>query len=65
MSNTVSRFWDKYIEKLITCGIKQRPHQWYIKHIEDYKKFHEGKRLRFHNALDIERYLIEKGGKPF
>lgn len=65
MPDPIARFWDKYIEKLINYGIKPDKCRWYVKHTEDYIKFYEGKRLRHHSSDDVNKYLEDKGRKPY
>jgi hypothetical protein len=56
----ISRFWEKYIEKLKRYGIKQDLIRWHVKHAELYIKAHKT-RLKEHTALDLDKYLQVKG----
>ncbi len=56
----ISRFWEKYIEKSIRYGIKQDLIRWHVKHAELYIKAHKT-RLKEHTALDLDKYLQDKG----
>ena len=56
----ISRFWEKYIEKSTRYGIKQDLIRWHVKHAELYIKTHKT-RLKEHTALDLDKYLQDKG----
>ena len=56
----ISRFWEKFIVKSERYNIKQKSVRWYVKHAEQYIKAHDS-RLSTHVALDIDKYLQEKG----
>ena len=56
----ISRFWEKYIEKSKRYGIKQNIIRWYVKHAELYIRAHK-LRLKQHTALDLDKYLQDKG----
>lgn len=58
---TVSRFWDNYIERLKSYGIKPKLLRWHVRHAEQYIKAHPGRRLATHGPADVERYLQDKG----
>jgi hypothetical protein len=56
----ISRFWEKYIEKSKRYGIKQSAVRWHVKHAEQYIKAHKTQ-LKAHVALDLDKYLQDKG----
>lgn len=58
--DSVSRFWDKYIEKTILYGVNPDYARYYVKHVEGYIDAHP-KRLMSHTATDVNKYLEEKG----
>ena len=58
---TVSRFWDKYIEKTKTYHLKPSTVRWHVMHAETYINAHPDRRLTEHSARDVETYLQEKG----
>lgn len=58
-----SRFWDNYIVKTKSYGVKNHLVRWYVKHAEDYIKAHSGTKLADHTAVFVEQYLAEKGRK--
>jgi len=62
-NHSVSRFWDKYIEKTKACGVKPGAVRWYVRHAEAYIKANPERRLAQHTAADVEHYLQEKGRK--
>ena len=61
---SVSRFWDKYINKTRAYGVKSAPARWHVRHAELYIKAHSEKRLVQHTQQDVEHYLREKGRNP-
>ncbi|MFK5947603.1 MAG: hypothetical protein QM500_02390 [Methylococcales bacterium] len=65
MDDSVSRFWDKYIEKSKTYHIKNTSVRWYVMRIEEYIEANKGVRLTRHNADDISHYLQEIGRKGY
>jgi len=56
----VSRFWDKYIEKTIACGVPEKLVKWYVRHAEQYIKAHS-LRLRQHLPETVDKYFQAKG----
>lgn len=57
----IARFWDKYIEKTISYGVKSDAARWYVKRCEQYIKHHEPLRLIEHTPEIIHRYLEKLG----
>jgi hypothetical protein len=43
--SAVKRFWDKYINQLAVRRIKPEQHRWYVKHVENYIKAHDGRNI--------------------
>ena len=64
MDQSISRFWDKFIYKTKTYGIKPVAARWYVKHAETYIKTKPNQRLKNHSAHDVDNYLQYKGGQP-
>ncbi|MDH5767203.1 MAG: integron integrase, partial [Gammaproteobacteria bacterium] len=64
ISNSVSRFWDKYIIKTKAYGIKGSAVRWYVRHAEDYIKSYPGIRLAQHSKQDVDKFFEEKGRNP-
>ena len=58
---SISRFWDKYIQKTSSYNINPKNVRWYVRHAETYIKAHHGMRLAKHSAADMEKYLRDKG----
>jgi len=56
----ISRFWEKYIKKSKRYGVKPKLVHWHVKHAELYIKTHQI-RLKEHSALDVDKYLQDKG----
>jgi len=57
MNDAESRFWDIYIDKTISYGVKQSSARWYVKRIEAYIRFYSGHKLVQHTASDVDKYL--------
>ena len=64
IDQSVSRFWDKFISKTKSYGIKHDSARWYVRHAESYIKAHSQQRLSTHSAAMVEQYLRDKGRKP-
>lgn len=56
-NDKVLRFWDKYINKTKTYGIKPTHACWYVLHAESYIKAYDGLRLYEHTAQHVIDYL--------
>ena len=56
-----SRFWDKYIAKTISYGLKPHQSRWYVRHAEGYFKAHSGGAQTRHDAEFVTAYLEQKG----
>ena len=63
MDSSASRFWDKYICKTKTYGIKLGVARWYVKHVEDYIKYHTNLKLSDQKPEQIEQYPFAKTDK--
>ena len=61
---TVSRFWDNYIAKLIRYGVKPKGVRWHVRYAEQYIKSLGGRRLNAQSAQDLDRFLQAKGRDP-
>ena len=61
---STSRFWNKYILKTNSYKIKPSSAKWYVRHAENYIKFHRGNHLRQHTPENIEQYLQYKCRNP-
>ena len=57
----VSRFWDKYIEKVQSSGVKPGVERWYVKHAESYINSLRHLKLSQHKPGDIEKYIRKIG----
>ena len=58
---SISRFWDKFINKTKAYNLKPGVDRWYVRHAEAYIKAHPNIRLAQHTALNVEQYLKVKG----
>ena len=61
VDQSVSHFWDKYITKTKSYGVKKGAAKWYVRYAENYIKAHKNKRLSTHDPHDVESYLKNKG----
>ena len=61
---SVSRFWDNFINKTALYGINPGVARWYVRHAEMYIKSN-GKRLAEHSREDVDNYLSEKSRHAF
>jgi len=59
--DSISRFWDNFVEKTKTYGLKPATVRWHVKRAEEYIKAHPERRLAEHTAQEITAYLQEKG----
>jgi integron integrase len=65
MSDSVSRFWDKYISKTISYKVPEGALRWYVKHAEAFIAERRGGRLAMVSATDVEAYLEAIGRKRY
>lgn len=63
-AESVTRFWDNFISKTKSYGVKPTAVRWYVRHAEEYIKTHPEHRLSDHTGREIEQYLRNKGRKP-
>ena len=61
VSQSVSQFWDSYIQKLHIYNVKEKSLKWYVRDVEKYIKATKDKRLSSHEPKDIEAYLNNIG----
>jgi integron integrase len=59
-NKSISRFWERFIEKSKAYGIKPSAMCWYVKHAEAYIQAHPGRRLALHGIEDLTAYLEGK-----
>ena len=57
----IARFWENYLEKLESYGVKSAVLRGHVLYAEQYIKAIPGRRLAAHTAQDIEQYLQDKG----
>lgn len=57
----ITRFWEKYIEKLGCYKISPNAYRWHVRHAELYIKAHPDESLSVHSPRLVETYLQEKG----
>ena len=59
----ISRFWENYIAKLKTYGIKPNMVRWHVSRVAQYIHTFPDRRLATHTVQDVEQYLQDKGRK--
>ena len=57
---SITRFWDKFIEKTKDYGVKPASTRWYVIHAEQYIKHYPDVKLADHQASFVEKYLKMK-----
>ena len=57
---SISRFWEKFIEKTRNYDVKQSSARWYVIHAEQYIKHYSDVKLVDHQASFVELYLKMK-----
>ena len=60
-SESVARFWDKYIEILIKQGVKESSRRWYVKHVEQYIQYFPNERLQSHTPGHVAGFFSQIG----
>ena len=63
MADSVSRFWDKYINKTVSYGVPERARRWYVRHVEMFIKANSDTRLSAMSEQDITQYFEAIGRK--
>ena len=63
MEDSVSRFWDKYIAKTVDNNVPEGARRWYVRHIEIFIKYRDGKKLSVTSKHDVEIYIERIGRK--
>jgi len=57
----ISRFWDKYIIKLMDYNVSEQYRRWYVKRVEAYIKAHPELPLKHHTEEILTKYLNDLG----
>jgi len=57
----ISRFWDKYIIKLMHYNVPEQYRRWYVKRVEAYIKAHPELPLKHHTEEILTKYLNDLG----
>ena len=65
MTDSVARFWDKYMSKTISYKVPEASRLWYVRHVEAFIKARKGGRLVVVSAADVEAYLEVIGRKRY
>jgi len=60
-TDSIRRFWDKYIEKTMAYNVPKNSTRWYVKHVELYIKSLPSRRLAQHSSNDLDQYLKDLG----
>jgi integron integrase len=56
-SRAASRFFDNYLRLLEKHAIPARQRRWYVKHVEDFIKTQNGRRIKSLSGADLTAYL--------
>ncbi|EIC20856.1 integron integrase [Thiorhodovibrio frisius] len=59
--DAMDRFWDRFIERARTKGVKENAIRWLVRRAEAYLKAFAGKRLAQHSVDDVSGYLEHTG----
>jgi len=54
MDNSITHFWDKYIDISSACRVKEGSLRWYVKRVEEYIFAYKSIGLSLHQAHHIE-----------
>ena len=60
-TDSVERFWEKYIKQTKAYNVPSKSIRWYVKRAEEYIKAHPSLRLAQHSPDNIESYLQDLG----
>ncbi|MBT4288785.1 MAG: tyrosine-type recombinase/integrase, partial [Deltaproteobacteria bacterium] len=60
-SADIKRFWDHYIQILLSKKIHKNAVRWYVIRVEQYLEIHTNKKLIEHNTQDVEAYFQKIG----
>jgi hypothetical protein len=63
MTDSISRFWDKYITTIADNKVPEGARRWYVRHLEIYINTRNGRRLATTTREDVEVYIDEIGRK--
>jgi hypothetical protein len=63
ITDSVSRFWDKYINKTVSYGVPERARRYYVRHVEMFIKANSNTRLSAMTERDITQYFEMIGRK--
>ena len=60
-TDAMDRFWERFIERARTKGVKENAIRWHVRRAEAYFKAVSGKRLAEHSVADVTGYLEQTG----
>jgi integron integrase len=63
-TQSVSRFWDCYLEKLTINKVKPDLQRWYVLHVERFITSTKGTKLTEQTPVSLETYFADLGRKP-
>ncbi|MEW8659057.1 MAG: hypothetical protein AB2603_12095 [Candidatus Thiodiazotropha endolucinida] len=52
-----SRFYDKYLNRLIKTSKPEKQRRWYVKRLEDFIKAQNGHKIKALSVLKIHNYM--------
>ena len=59
--DSVSLFWEKYIEILVNQGVKDTVRRWHVKRVEQYIAYYPDERLASHTPQHVTKFFKELG----
>lgn len=57
MTDSIARFWDKYILKITEQNVPEGARRWYVRHVETFIHSRSGRRLAATTQEDVEAYI--------
>jgi len=63
MTDSVSRFWDNYIDKITTNNVPEGARRWYVRHLEVFIHSRSGRRLAATTQEEVAAYIDDIGRK--
>jgi hypothetical protein len=63
--NAKERFWERFMERARTNGVKEMAIRWHVRRAETYLKAFPSQRLAQHRVDDVAGYLEQAGRRVF
>lgn len=62
--DTASRFFDHYLRCLEQASVPERQRRWYVRHVENFIKAQNGRKIKHLAARDLQHYFEARGRDP-